>query len=234
MFKDEILIERLKNVHHFKNLPDQAIKDIVIAGQVHHYEPGTIIFREGEDCAGLFVLLKGLVHLYKLGLQGQETIVTSVQPVIMFNEVPIIDGGLNPVTALAVQDCVTWRIGYERFQLLMDNYHELGTSLLKILARRNRLLFGCYEDLLSRPVLARVAKVILDLSECGEVPIDRIKYTNPKMAALAATVPEAISRSIKTFKSDKIIQASRTKISVLVPERLSKEALIEPIDFGMN
>ncbi|NIP44080.1 MAG: winged helix-turn-helix domain-containing protein, partial [Gammaproteobacteria bacterium] len=72
---------------------------------------------------------------------------------------------------------------------------------------------------MSRPVLARVAKVILDLSESGEVPIDRIKYTNPKMAALAATVPEAISRSIKTFKSDKIIQASRTKISVLVPER---------------
>ncbi|NIP44079.1 MAG: cyclic nucleotide-binding domain-containing protein, partial [Gammaproteobacteria bacterium] len=63
-----------------------------------------IIFREGEDCSGLFVLLKGLVHLYKMGLQGKETIVTSVQPVIMFNEVPIIDGGPNPVTALAVQE----------------------------------------------------------------------------------------------------------------------------------
>lgn len=234
MFTNDVLKQRLKNVQHFSDLPDSAIENIVASGQVFRYEAGSIIFREGETCAGLFVLFKGQVHLYKFGLQGQETIVAKISPVIMFNEVPVIDGGPNPVTAVAVQDCVTWWISYDRFQVLMDKYHELGTSLLLVLASRNRLLFECYEDLLSRPVLARVAKIILDISNSGTQTINRLKYTNPKMAALSATVPEAISRSIKIFKTEKIIEASRTHITVLEAEKLSEKALIEPLDFGMN
>jgi CRP/FNR family transcriptional regulator len=212
-------------------LPESALKDIVFAGQVLNFSEGSVIFYEGEPSSGLFVLHRGQVHLCKLGLKGQETIIARINPVIMFNEVPTIDGGPNPVTARAVQDCTIWQISAERYQMLMKRYPELGTGLLRVMAARNRLLFARYEDLLSRPVLARVAKMMLDLSLMGEKPISRSKYTNQKMAALAATVPEAISRSIRTLREMELLDSTRSKITIRSPERLADVAQIGPFEF---
>jgi len=225
------LVGRLGKVPHFAGLQESALKDIVYAGQVLTYSKGSVIFSEGEPSSGLFVLHKGQVHLCKLGLHGQETIVARIKPVIMFNEVPTIDGGPNPVTAKAVQDCIIWQVSCERYQMLMEHYPELGTGLLRVLAARNRLLFARYEDLLSRPVLARVAKMILDLSSKGEKPIIRSNYSNQKMAALAATVPEAISRSIRTLREMELLDSTRTKIIVRFPERLAEVAQVDPMEF---
>jgi len=59
-------------------------------------------------------LLSGRVHLCKLGPNGQQQIMAVIEPVIMFNEITVLDGGPNPTMALAVEDCVTWNIGCGR------------------------------------------------------------------------------------------------------------------------
>ncbi len=226
-YSNKNLITRLANVPHFKGLPLTAITDIVFAGQIRNFKAGSILFHEGEECAGLFVIFKGHLHLYKMGIQGQESLITSIKPVIMFNEVPVLDGGNNTVTAVAVHDCVTWCISCERFHQLMKKYPELGTGLLMTMAKRNRLLFSRYEDLFSRPVIARVAKVIIYLSDDGKISINRYQHDNQKFAALATTVPEAISRSIKTIKNEGAVEVSRGEIKILNIDQLYNIAMIE-------
>ena len=194
------LIERLSKVSHFRALPLSAIRQIVTAGRIFRYSANSTIFPEGGRCAGLFVLLSGQVHMCKLGIQGQESILSVIRPVIMFNEVALLDKGENPVTAVATLNSLTWRIQYEEFHALMEKFPILGISLLRVLAKRNRELIANYEDVFSRPVQARTAKVLLDLSKNGKNPICRHKHQNPELAALAATVPEAVSRHLGIFK----------------------------------
>lgn len=222
------LTNNLKNVRHFRNLPITAIREIVLGGRTQIYPARETIFREGDACAGLFVLIRGQVHLYKCGIHGQEAIISVIQPVIMFNEVAALDGEDNPITAIAAENSLTWRIDHQRFNELIQKYPPVGTSLLKVLANRNRLLMASFEDLFSRPVRARVARVILDLSAFGETSIDRGQHTNLKIAALAATVPEAVSRALQSFREEGLIETSRAQINILQSERLAKLALIEP------
>jgi CRP/FNR family transcriptional regulator len=222
------LTNSLKNVRHFRQLPISAISEVVRAGRTANYQAGEVIFREGDSCSGLHVLIRGQVHLYKCGVHGQEAIISVIQPVIMFNEVAALDGEDNPITAVAAEDSLTWRIGHQRFTELIQKYPPVGTSLLKVLAKRNRLLMESFEDLFSRPVRARVARVILDLSAFGKTPIDRGQHTNLKIAALAATVPEAVSRSLQIFREDSLIETSRQEINILQSEKLAKLALIKP------
>jgi CRP-like cAMP-binding protein len=225
----ENLVERLSNVSHFKGLPASAIKDIVFAGQVLHYPAKSIICQEGGPAAGIFVLLKGQVHLYKLGLRGQEAIINIIRPVIMFNEVTVIDNKPNPVTAIAVQDCVTWRASYEAYQMLMQHHPAVGIGLLNILAARSRKMLTLYEDLMSRPVLARVAKILVNLSQNEAQSINRYRHSNQQIAALSVTVPEAVSRSIRHLKTKGVIECTRAQIIVLSPQDLMDLALIEPV-----
>jgi len=229
MYSVETLIERLRSVPHFKNTPEESIRDIVLSGQVIKAEKGEKIFHEGSDCAGLFVLFQGKVNLVKTGIQGQETIIMVIKPVIMFNEVSVLDGGPNPVTAIAMQDCIMWRISCEAYQGLMARYPRMGTGLLRMLAHRNRVMLDHIEDLSSRPVLARTAKVLMDLSNHGQNPISRTVHSNNEIAALVSSVPGAISRSLKNIRHMGLIECTRNRITVLNKQALSELAQIEPI-----
>lgn len=225
------LFERLRKVSHFKTLPPAAIRQIISAGQIFRYSAGSTIYLEGGTCAGLYVLLSGQVHLCKLGIQGQESILSVIRPVIMFNEVAVLDEGSNPVTAVAILNSLTWRIRHDEFHTLMKKYPILGTSLLRVLAKRSRELMANYEDVFSRPVQARTAKVLLDLSKNGKKSICRHRHQNPELAALAATVPEAVSRHLGIFKETGTIDCSRARIIIKHPKHLAQVAMVEEYSY---
>ncbi len=208
------LVPQLRRVEYFRHLSESDLRAIITTGRVRDFAAGEAIIVEGQPCAGMAVLLSGRVHLRKLGPQGQESILTVIEPVIMFNEVAVLDGGPNLTTAVAVENCVVWQVGCDSFQELLARYPMIGLGLLRVLARRNRFLVGQYEDLSFRTVQARTAKLLLDLSENGQRPIDRRQYPNHELAARIATVPEAFSRALKYLKHNGCITCTRTVIAV--------------------
>jgi len=232
MYTIKSLVKRISTVAHFKELSISNLTEIVTAGQVLRFRKDTVLFREGELCAGLFVLFTGRVKLCKFSIQGQETIVSVIKPVIMFNEVPVLDEGLNPVTAMAIEDCVTWQMSQEQFQTLLKQYPVLGLSLLKVLATRSRILLSLFEDVSTLSVKSRVAKVLLEISQNGQMKIDRKKHTNIEMAARAATGAPQFSRALKSFKEFDVINCTRTSIEISLPQRLAQIAQMPLTDQG--
>jgi CRP/FNR family transcriptional regulator, dissimilatory nitrate respiration regulator len=222
------LIERLRTVKHFSHLSQGDLKTIVSSGNIRKFGTGETIFSEGEPSAGMFVLLRGKVHLCKFGPDGQVNIISVIQPVIMINEVATLDGGPNPVTAIAVGDCLFWHIGHTDFQGLITKIPQVGLSLLRILAARNRMMMTHYEDLSFRTVLSRTAKLLLDLSEGGRKTIERKVCSVQEMARRIATVPEAISRSLNIIKGKGLIEVNRMEIRIISVEKLAALAQIIP------
>ncbi|MGC9468348.1 MAG: Crp/Fnr family transcriptional regulator [Anaerolineae bacterium] len=220
------LIKLLGTVRHFQPLPPDDLEAIVRAGQIHRYDQGDLIFLEGAPCTGLFVLLRGQVHLCKLGPDGREQIMSIIEPVIMFNEVPALDGGSNVATARANVASTVWRTSCDAFQALLPQYPQIALGLLKVLARRNRFLISQYEDLSFRTVVDRTAKLLLTLSEDGKVAIDRYANPNTELAARIATVPEAFSRALGLLRGNGYIRCTRSAIHVLKPEFLAEMAAL--------
>jgi len=227
----ENLAERLGNVSHFMKLPLADRLSIILAGQMHRYPANTVIFSEQEACAGMFVLFRGHVHISTLGPQGKQNIIADIDPVIMFNEVALLDGGPNPYTATTTQKCIAWQISRAAYQKLLqryakDIYMQVSLGLLDIMASRYRQLLGNYADLSFLNVPIRVAKLIYELSDNGKTPINRQGNSLVEMAAHVASVPEAFSRALNFLKCQGIIATTRTTITVLKPEELAKMANI--------
>lgn len=211
------LVDQLQKVEHFKHLSLIDLKTIVASGQVRICEPGSTLFLEGDSCAGMHVLLHGKVELCKNGPEGQVTILNSIRPVIMFNEVPALDGGVNPVSAIAVEKSSVWRVSYERFQSIIVRHPQLAIGLLIVMARRNRIMMSHYDDLSFRSITARIAKHLLDLSNNGKMPIDRQSNPIKKIAACVVTGPEAVSRALKKISSHNLIEVNRKSIQIIDP-----------------
>lgn len=223
------LANRLGRVSHFRHLTAQALLTIVTSGRLRRFAAGTTIFYEGQPCAGMFVLLSGRVNMCKPGPQGQEQIVAVIDPVIMFNEVAVLDGGPNPTTAFAVRPCVTWQIGYQEFQRLMQQYPDpaVALGLLRVLAARNRALIARCEDLSYRSVQARLAKLLLGLSHNGSRPIARQDYPIRELSGHVGTVPELVSRSLRILEDGGLISFTRAQIVVTDVQGLARLAQIE-------
>jgi CRP-like cAMP-binding protein len=105
----------------------------------------------------------------------------------------------------------------------------IGLGLLKILASRTRLLINRCDDLASLPVIARTAKLLLDLSSVGKNHIERQEYPIRDLAAHIASVPEVLSRSLKQLKEEGCINYNRHEIIVLDVDHLMELAQIETL-----
>jgi CRP/FNR family transcriptional regulator len=222
------LVNRMKTLQHFKDLSLADIETIVKAGRIRMCASGEIICMEEEPCSGLFVLLRGHVHLYRLGPDGQELLMHVIRPVIMFNEVAVLDEGPNPFTAIAARDSLVWQACREPLLALSVKFPWVALGFLPVLAARNRALISMCTDFSFRSVRARTAKLLLDLSDCGQQPIIREDHPIYLMSAQISTVPEAISRSLSHFRDLGYISCSRTEIIVSEPQELAVQAQIEP------
>ncbi len=85
------------------------------------------------------------------------------------------------------------------------------------MAERNRLLVSQYYDLSFRSVLARTAKLLLELSQNGQRTINRRENPIHLMAKRIATVPEAVSRALKEIAKQGAINLTRSTIEVRLP-----------------
>ncbi|MCP5095405.1 MAG: Crp/Fnr family transcriptional regulator [Chloroflexi bacterium] len=227
MINSSALIARMGKVAHFKSMTPANLLELIQAGRIKFVRAGTTLCQEYAECPGLFVLIKGKIHLAKIGPDGRETIMHVLNPVTMFNEVPVLDGGLNPATAVTAQDSIIWHCLPSRFQELLHKYPQLSLGMLPLLAARNRFLVSQYEDMSFRSVEARAAKLLLDLSKNGQHPIPRREHSIQQMAAQIATVPEAFSRALSHLKAESIIFCNRSTISVIELDQLFQHAQIE-------
>lgn len=220
----DTLAAMMRQVAHFRRLPQTELQRILSAGQTRRYEREETLFVEGEPCAGLFVILAGQTQLCKYGPQGQISIIALLDPVIMFNEVAALDGGPNPVTAVATVETFVWRVDADGFAAILLRHADLALGLLQVLARRNRQLTHLYEDLSFRPVLSRAAKLLLELGRERGGRIERRRHTNAQMAARISTVPEAFSRSLRLLREANLICCAEREIVVLDARGLARVA----------
>jgi CRP-like cAMP-binding protein len=224
----ESLLRRMGQVDHFRGFPEKDLAAIIRSGQIRRFSHDAAIFVEGSPCAGLFILLDGKVQLCKLSPLGQISILALLDPVIMFNEVAALDGGDNPTSAMAVGDCTVWHTPAAAFRGILENHPRITLGMLMVLARRNRLLVSKFEDLSFRSVMARSAKLLLELSAAGTRPIDRRHTPNHHLAARIATVPEAFCRALKHFKKGGLVHCTGRIIVVDDVEGLGAVAQIGP------
>lgn len=225
------LVDVLRRIPHLRDVPQPELRAVAAAGSLRHFTGGKQLVREGEPCGGAFVLLSGAVHLRKLGHDGREQILMVLEPVVVFNSVAVLDGGPNTATAVAAPQCRVWHVTYDSFHAVMRHYPHLGLKLLPVLAAQNRYLVAQYEDLSFRPVLGRVARLLLELSGNGRWVIDRHEHSISEIAARTATVPEAVSRSLGSLKRGGVIDCTSKRIAVADPQTL---AGLAHVDLSLN
>ncbi len=214
--------ELLRTVPYFAHLDEAALEAVAQSAIRRQYSKNEVIFLESEPCAGLCIVEEGRIKIFKVSLDGREQVLKMLGPGEFFNEVAVLDGGPNPVSAMAALESSLLIIGRDAMLDLMDRYPALARGIIENLAAHARHLVSLVEDLSLRSVSGRLAKLLLTHA-VGDDDAPR-RLTQQEMAAQLGTVREMVGRALRSFEEEGLIRFDRHRIIILDQEGLADKA----------
>ena len=91
-------IETLQSCRYFDGICEEILSKLAQDVYLRRYQPGENVFGEGGVCAGLHIIRSGSVKLFKISPNGHQLVVKILNQGDSFNEVPVFDGGKNPIS----------------------------------------------------------------------------------------------------------------------------------------
>jgi len=219
------IIDSLAKMPLFHGLPqDQldALSRIVIEKGC---EQGEVLFTEGEEAKGFFVLVSGRIKIFKLSPEGKEQILHFIEPGEPFAEVAMFAGAHYPANAEALQRSRVILLPRPAFERLIKNYPDLAMNMLAILSHRLKYFSRLIEDLSLKEVPQRLAAYLLYLGDSrNNVSSVDLNISKGQLASLLGTIPETLSRILNRMAAQGFITVRGREIGLLRRDALESLA----------
>jgi CRP/FNR family transcriptional regulator len=209
--------EKLKTLSanpYFQGLSEASLKEISANMSLRRYNRGEVLFWEGDACSGLHIIEQGSVKLFRISPHGRQHIVRVLQEGDTCNEVPVFDGGTNPVNVEALEDTSVWVVEVEAVRNLMLKDPEFMQKTIKNLAHMMRHLVKMVSEMAFYQVTNRLARLI------GEIPAQDLsgtggmRWTQDQLAARLGTVREVVARSLRELERSGAIVVENRRIII--------------------
>lgn len=200
----------LRKVPFFRELREKEISALADQAVEKTYSKGEVLFSEGDECKGLFVVARGAVKILKSSVSGREQALEIQLPGTPVAELPLFDGGRYPASAQCVEDSELLFIARRDFEALVREHPELALAVIRSLAFRLRKMVMLVEELSLKEVGQRIARRLIALAEARgkKTPAAlevNLPFSQQEFAAQMGTVRELVSRTLARFQSEGLI-----------------------------
>jgi CRP/FNR family transcriptional regulator len=213
-----VQIETLQSTPYFDGISPADLNSIKDSFFDKTVQRGELIMAEDETSAVLYFIASGAVKLFKTSADGKEQIIEIARPGQSINDVPFFDGRANLFSAQAMGPVVLYGVVRGDLERILQRYPQVAQNASRIIAGQVRRLTALVEDLSFKPVIGRVAKILLEHSE--ENPDSRPKLTQQDIAAMAGTAREVVGRSLKSLEEEGLIRLERKRLVIRDKEAL--------------
>jgi CRP/FNR family transcriptional regulator len=217
-------LKTLKSNPFFQGLSEQSLQHLTGAMSLRRLERGEVLFWEDDPCAGLHIIQAGSVKLFRISPQGRQHIIRILQEGETCNEVPVFDGGLNPVNVEALEETTVWTVETEAVQALMRSDPEFMQKTIENLARMMRRLVKMVSEMAFYQVTNRLAGLIAEIPAEELSGESGVRWTQDQLAARLGTVREVVARSLRELERSGAIDAENRRIIIKDREVLQQWA----------
>lgn len=215
---------RLAQHPYFREVSSGVVEALAAAALRRDFEPGEMIFIEGERSAGLWIVERGRVKIFKLSIEGREHILHLLGPGDSFNDVSAFDGGPTPANAGALSAVSAWLIPSQHLRAAVERNTQLALAVIGGMSQRLRAVVQQVEDLALYSVQTRLSRFLL--SRAGDPALQGPGITRAAIAAHLATTPETVSRALRALEEAGAIRFDRHRIVIVDEELLHSLAMV--------
>jgi CRP-like cAMP-binding protein len=216
------------NIEHktiFKKLTPEEIEYLNLNKVCNVYEKGTILYKERSRISGIYCINKGILKIYKTGIEGREQIIRFAKPGEIIGYRSVINGENACTSVKILENATLCFIGSQHLYQLLKNNNEFTVDLLHVACKELGEANSYITNIAQKSVKERLAEVLLQLRfEFGvnNDGIINITLTREELANVIGTATESVIRLLSEFKSGKIIELFGRKIKILDINKLKK------------
>jgi CRP/FNR family transcriptional regulator len=206
---EQNVVEILMGCRLFSKVQERGFQRLVAMARLCRFDKADTVFREGQECPGVYVVGSGLIRVFKTAASGKEHVLHMVGPGRTFAEVAAIGGFNCPAHAEAVVPSLCALLPLAPFKRALDEDHDLCTGMMIGLAVWAHQLVELLEDVVLRDAIGRLARYLL-AAPAGDDVVE-LPALKRHVASHLNLTSETLSRTIR---------------------RLVEAGLIEPMDGG--
>jgi CRP-like cAMP-binding protein len=208
-------------------LTASAKKFILESAEHREFQANSLIVNAGDPATRLFLLRKGKVKYYRLSRKGDEILLWWVSPGEIFGIGALAAAPLRYIgTAEAIGDCELLVWSRKKLRHLVANNNQLAQNALAILMHFLSEYADRLVGLVSESAEHRLAHTLLRLGDrTGHMTPEgvEIAITNEHLSGLADVSSFTVSRQLKQWERQGILQKGRGSILIVSPESLMTE-----------
>jgi CRP/FNR family transcriptional regulator/CRP/FNR family cyclic AMP-dependent transcriptional regulator len=214
------------NIPLFRSLTDSERQAIARDCRTKQYQPGDIIFHEGDPGNVLYLIHSGQVRIFVNGLDGSETsVILFGRPGDMFGELAVIDGLPRSATAVALTPVTLHLISRDDFRRHMRQSPQLALNFMRELSLRVRYNTRQMDSLATQALSQRLARKLLQLAQdygiasTGGVLLNT-PLTQSDLASLVNASRESINKQLREFRRLGWVAIENGRILIQDPDAL--------------
>ena len=201
----------LQQVPLFASFGDDARRRLAERSLVRTYAAGHVLFTAGDPCRGLYVVASGRVRIFRTSPTGREQVLHTEGPGRPVAELPLLDGGAYPASAVTEVESRLAFVPRAEFEALYRANPDVADVVIRELGKRLRHLVHVTETLAFRDVAARLASFLAEYAEHHgkvtatgiEIVLDR---TREELSQELGTARESVSRALKQLTEKGVIE----------------------------
>lgn len=219
------MTDNIRSLPFFRSLSDATLADLERHTLINKHKEGGIIFREGDPCTGMDVVLEGRVKLFR-HRAGREQIALIQGDGNALATTPLLDRGPYPLSAEAMVPTRTLFLPLDAYDRMFEQHVDFRNMIIADLAARHRNVLALLNSIALQPVIARVSQLIVrHATEAGaldngvefEIPLPQQQLANE-----VATTREGVARALARLRREGIIEQQGARIRVLDVGRLTE------------
>lgn len=219
------IVELLGRVPVFSTLEQEDLGRIAQLAVPRSFEPGQIVFREGDASDTCYVVRSGRARAIREHADGRTITLATFGPGDIFGELAMFEDELRSATVEAVQYTSVVAVLGPDMRRLMAEHPEISIRLVVALGRRLRETNDRLAKQSFQTVQSRVAVVLSELvaqAVCAGAPAQEVLLTATQadLAKLAGSSRESASRFLAVLERAGVISQGRGRLVVHDPSAL--------------
>ncbi len=215
----------LRQTHGFCNMapePVEALDSIKFSGS---YPKGALLFVEGEQPRGVYILCSGKAKLTTSSSEGRTLIVKIANPGEILGVSATILGRAYEVSAETLEASQVSFIRRDDFLRFLNAYSEACMHTAQQLSEKYEAAQREIRSLgLAQSTSEKLAKLILNWSATGEETTQgtrlQVLLTHEEIAQMIGTTRETVTRLLSDFKRKKLISVKGASMFIVAKQQM--------------
>lgn len=209
----------------FRGLPAEELRRLEGIGELREFDKGDMLFQEGREGVGFYVVAGGQVKVFKMSFDGREQILHILGQGDPVGEVPVFAGMTYPANAQALTKASLFFFPRKKLIELYRESPSLAMNMLAVLSRRLREFTVLIENLSLKEIPQRLATYLVHQQSLKPVSARvKLSVTKGVLSNILGTSQETLSRVLGKMSQEGLIEVQGKEISILDMERLKSLA----------